>query len=190
MTNKFKVGDKVVYVNNIGLIHKKCLIEGEIYTIANSWPGSVQLKESSATWFDYRFELVKCNGVDAKGNPMCFTDDMLKDWMIVKIKRGDVGVIKTGHKSHGNTILYLSERGFDKARFADKEFPHINIIEIYDVGDANGFILKPEYSTDEEYLVWKAVQPVVETEQQKAIRELEESIKTSTEKLQALKGTL
>ena len=188
--SKYKVGDKVVCVNTDW--YDEGLTFGEVYTVAgNTFYGEVCIEGFKGSFMEKRFELMQCNGVDKDDNPKHFTDDMLKDWMIVKTRDGSIGTIKTNNcKDYGACILYLNRYGFDLAKIIYEDHSELSITEIYDLRDSIGFILRKECNTDEKYLIWKAIEPVKETEQQKAIRELEESIKASTDKLQALKETL
>lgn len=118
-------------------------------------------------------------------NKILVTPEMLKAAQI----KSELGQIVC-FKYSGAYILYLNRYGFDIAKIIYEDHSELSITEIYDLRDSIGFILRKECNTDKKYLIWKAIEPVKETEQQKAIRELEESIKASTEKLQVLKRTL
>lgn len=127
-------------------------------------------------------ELIKCNGVDASGYPLNFTDDMLKPFMRVK-QRGRFCYLMVCNDSINSKDEALMARRMNSS-YGRTEY---DVMEVYEAPSGVNDQLRLEYKGD---LLWKRVEAIVETSEQKAVRELEESIKASQVKLEALKLTM
>ncbi len=119
------------------------------------------------------------NGVDAQGAPKNFTMKDLKPMMRAVAKGGTVYIALSGAEKHDGIVL-CRDGGFIDVM--DSPGSDYHITEIYNPPSVNQFLLSPTVMGD---LVWKRSKPL--TAQQQAIIALENSIKESQTKLEALK---
>lgn len=195
---KFKIGDVVVCNRDINMYDSDVVFtKGTVKRVTNLWKDKVQIDggnfgEYYEGYFDIYIEETLNNvpnGVDAKGNPKYFDESMLEDFMIVKLRNGDEGVIsnqKYLQLKPPFVIYYYVGKGFDLARFYDGKYEdYIDIVEVFETKPYN--CLKGSNAAGVK-LIWKELSK--ETPQQKEVKELENTIKEATKKLEYLKGTL
>lgn len=95
------------------------------------------------------------------------------------MKNGIYGIIRTNNPDYGTCVLYNSG-GFDDIKSMDQ------IESVFD--SSNSWSLLRSVPPSNCHILWKKAEP--KTPQQLAIEELEASIKSSQDKLTALKATL
>ena len=208
---KFKMGDRIVCVNND---HVEDDLElGKEYTVlfcgdhelGSTFPAQVGINSYFGEWADNRFELVKPqqepNGVNAEGKASYFSQDMLKPFMRVVTKSEGTWVcttteedIKTGEPL---VLSRLVGNGWNRSMFLDggddaHEEEYV-VQEVYEV------MYRYERFAENAQLklIWKRQAPKTSeqlaqeaavTARNKAIEEAEKALNVAQQKLNELKG--
>jgi hypothetical protein len=130
---------------------------------------------------------IVANGVDGKGKPLNFTDSMLKPFQRVVTKGS--GTYICAIQKEGDPIVLINTKNTTEVDWLGSTYindknteEHFRAVAIYDIPSMCAYRLNSDELGE---LVWKYVPP--ETERQKKIRELSESIESDLEFLAALK---
>jgi len=181
--SKFKAGDKVVRINySFGNMNAGDIGIVKYVSEINHNRTDIKLEGDCETYDSGNFKLVEVqpsNGVNAEGSPIFF--DFKKDLKPFMRAVDDNNITYIVATSSDGELVALSA-GTD---WWYGGFHESNFKEVYEQPVNSYYLLRHQFNGK---LLWK--RKIAETEQQKAIRELEESIKASQEKLQALKGTM
>lgn len=196
-----KVGDKVVIVDN-----------GGQFTAYTEWANKLSLKgfkrdyevalesvgEVVAIGKHLGVDVLLCgvkleDGVDVIMRADCVKKvtlkDILKPWQRVRLACGGMYIVaenvQARAQDRGSLVFVNTKRDFLYLDTATKEGSMWSIVEVFEASSGNGALLDPNtYGKS----IWKQKPP--ETEQEKAVKALKQSIKESQEKLELLEKTL
>jgi hypothetical protein len=186
--SKFKVGDKVVCVDNDDTgCH---LFVGREYEVINCDNSSLALKGVQLNWFPGRFELSKpkvfAEGFDANGNVFNITEADLKPMMRAETRSEGFWIVV----EHQGSLVFVKQGEFFNADIlfqpplpeeldeVDRDF---EVINLYNAPSYACDMLSPEIY---DHLVWKRKEAL--SPKEKALAELQASMKDLQGKIDAL----
>lgn len=182
--SKFKTGDRVVAVRDV--VGFDFLVAFKEYTTCHVEGAWITL-DNGHSYSDHMFDLAPCNGVDASGKPLNFTEDMLQPFQRVVDRAGRTWIV--GPKKPCGKYALLGNGKCVHMEFANTEDDCSGLSEyiadeVYDM---------PMYydaldHTEKGNLIWKRKAP--QTPQEKAVKDIENAIKHLEKNLEALKATL